>query len=305
MSNKSKHKKNDPDLESLVDPGFWLELNSELGLSVDGSAFTELDGQPSIGSLDKNWKSKLIDEGLLNLGTALDATFLNALKDGVYSIVKRKLLPIYAIVYDEYWDLLHYFETLAEPILGTDICMPSSVWIWYIDQKKGDAGFTPHRDRPQYLHDTNKLPKSVTLWTPLTDADPLNGCMYAIPAHLDKNYNDNANPKPIDMQDIRALPAKAGSVIIWNQRVLHWGGKSARHAQEPRISIAIELQRKDWPAAVEPLLKLKQKPSFNMRLKIIGRSILFYRDRYGFSEQEISVFHALENLPAADAPPDW
>ena len=145
-------------------------------------------------------------------------------------MVSRNLPPVFATVYDEFWELFHHFSVLCRPILGEEPFLPPSIWIWYLNQNQEDAGFPPHRDRPDLRPAPGELPKSMTVWAPLTDATPLNGCMYIVPAYLDEGYlkdNDTITP---ELHNVRALPAPAGSALLWNQRMLHWGGKSSQRA---------------------------------------------------------------------------
>ena len=194
---------------------------------------------------------------------------------------------------------------LCRPILGEEPFLPPSIWIWYLNQNQEDAGFPPHRDRSDLRSAPGELPKSMTVWAPLTDATPLNGCMYIVPAYLDEGYlkdNDTITP---ELHNVRALPAPAGSALLWNQRMLHWGGKSSQRATTPRISVAVEMQRRDVPSTSKPLLRTNWRPSLFMRLKIIGRSALWYGARYAYPPVAIDLFKQLSDLPAPDAPLDW
>jgi ectoine hydroxylase-related dioxygenase (phytanoyl-CoA dioxygenase family) len=127
-------------------------------------------------------------------------------------------------------------------------------------------------------------PKSLTVWIPLTNATPLNGCMYIIPANRDKTYNtSDENEWKFDYPDVRALPGQAGNVFVWNQAVLHWGSRTSRFAEEPRISVAFEFQRADVPPFNQPLLNPKHLPSFEARLKLIAKQLLQYKHMYPLS----------------------
>lgn len=54
------------------------------------------------------------------------------------------------------------------------------------------AGWGPHRDRVQPTLDEDNSPHSLTVWLPFTDATPLNGCMYVLPAHHDGRFRARA-----------------------------------------------------------------------------------------------------------------
>lgn len=55
----------------------------------------------------------------------------------------------------------------------------------YVDPSRGDAGFSPHRDRQPDSSPATFRPDGTamyaTLWLPLTDATPENSCLYVIP----------------------------------------------------------------------------------------------------------------------------
>ena len=79
---------------------------------------------------------------------------------------------------------------------------------------------------------------------------------------------------------VRALPVEPGDYLIWNQAVLHWGSRSSRLAQGPRISMALEFQRGDVAPFNGPLLPPLTRPGFEARLKLVAKQILQYRHMY-------------------------
>ena len=134
----------------------------------------------------------------------------------------------------------------------------------------------------------NNEPKSVTVWIPLSVANPINSCMYVLPANKDKYYN-KLKPSggqislPGSLADIKALPADPGDLLIWTQEVFHWGSSSLdNHDEESRISIAYEFQRNDVKPFREFLLDPNTLPTFDERLVLISMQILQYTHMYGF-----------------------
>jgi 2-polyprenyl-3-methyl-5-hydroxy-6-metoxy-1,4-benzoquinol methylase len=174
-------------------------------------------------------------------------------------------------------------------ILGDEYRQLPAFWGWYINTTNTEKGWRPHRDN---LNDTllaDGMPKCVTIWIPLSDAIPLNGCMYILPAPFDPNYGGTIQKgeknESINFQDIRALPATAGSVLCWNHAVLHWGGRSSERAPHARISLAFEFQRSDVEPYKTPLLDPSNPPNFNQRLALIGKQVLQYQHMYPLSEE--------------------
>jgi ectoine hydroxylase-related dioxygenase (phytanoyl-CoA dioxygenase family) len=125
-------------------------------------------------------------------------------------------------------------------------------------------------------------PKVITVWLPLTDATPENSCMYVVPADRDPTYGSEMDYlHQFSLADIRALPAQAGSVLGWDQAVLHWGSHSVNRAVSPRISIACEFQRGDQVPYGAPLFNPAEPPDFATRQVLIGRQILRYEHMAG------------------------
>jgi len=128
--------------------------------------------------------------------------------------------------------------------------------------------------------------KSLTIWITLTEATAENGCIYLLPTDLDKNYNTpEEDTWSFDYNDVRAQPCAAGTMMCWNQAILQWGGRSSKHAQNPRISISLEFQRADDPPFNKPLLPNDSLPPFDVRLKLIALQILQYKHLYPLSPE--------------------
>ena len=163
-------------------------------------------------------------------------------------------------------------------------------WVWNIDPGKGEAGWKPHRDKGRSSLDDDGSPKSVTVWIPLSEATPLNGCMYLVPAYLDPTYNtDEESQHEFEYSSIRALPGEPGDFFMWNQAVLHWGSKSSPRATVPRASMAVEFQRADVEAFNRPLISPLSPPPFEVRLKLIAKQVLQYQHMYQFDRAIIEL----------------
>ena len=123
------------------------------------------------------------------------------------------------------------------------------------------------------------LPKLVNVWIPLTDATTLNSCMHVLPGHLDPLYphgGSRANPvgdqnKLILLQNVRALPAKAGSILCWSTGLLHWGGRSSQRATHPRLSFAVYFQSRELPPVHSTTMNIPSPISFRNRVYLVER----------------------------------
>lgn len=267
-------------IHDLEDIDFWRRLNPQL--SISNNPFDK-----SFASYDLSEKEsarcmrQVTEEGYLQTGPMLPGPLIRKLSSGIQKVFRLGVPGPFAFVYDEYWQALGGFSQLLTPILGEGYRFIPDFWAWHV-VKHGDAsGWGPHRDHQYNRSTLNKdgSPQLITLWIPLTDATPLNACMYVLPTHLDPNYPDKINIQTVDhdqLQSIRALPAKAGSVLGWNSYAIHWGSRSSQWAEEPRISMGIYFQSKDTDPFDHLVMDLPCEVPFEFRLGVIGRALLIY-----------------------------
>jgi hypothetical protein len=201
---------------------------------------------------------------------------VSLLAQTVRDLTAAKLPPVLAFVYDEFWAPFRALAPVFKLLLG-DYAMLPDMWVWDIDPKAGDAGWTPHRDKGHVTLAPDRSPNSLTAWIPLTPATPLNSCMYVVPAMLDPTYGTPREGEwKFELGSIRALPAQPGDFLMWTQALLHWGSKSAAHTADHRISMAFEFQR----TSVAPYRPLLLHPEtiipFDMRLALIYGQIHQY-----------------------------
>lgn len=202
----------------------------------------------------------------------------------------------FAFLYDEFWILYVKLHRVIEPILGPGYFRMPDFWVWFVDPRRDGRGWRPHRDKTTGTLRPDGSPLSLTVWLPLTDATTLNGCMYMVPADRDPTYNTPDQGKwQIDYQDIRALPAQAGSIFMWNQAVLHWGSRGVTRENRPRVSAAFEFQSAEIPPFNEPLMNPLTVPGFEQRLWLVAKQILQYQHMYPL---EPAIAQAAEQLAA-------
>lgn len=283
--------------ESILDIEFWKEFQPQFSIAEKlGNYAFELTSEEK----QKN-RAKLVREGyvhLVNPGMNIPYEEITKL---FTRIVDMGLPAVFSFVYDEMWMLSSQIRNLMRAMLNGEYAMLPDIWGWHVSP--GQAGWKPHRDKTSGSLFPDKSPKSLTVWMPMNQAHPLNGCMYLLPADRDKAYGlDGSRAGQAPLPDIRALPADAGDVLLWTQHVYHWGGHSAdQHDLPPRMSVAFEFQRSDVPAFNEPLLDPMQILSFEDRLALIGKQIMQYRHMYGFHANLVAIAENIRerhNLPA-------
>ena len=141
----------------------------------------------------------------------------------------------------------------------------------------------------------------VTVWIPFTEATPLNGCMYVLPLPSDPNFPDRPDVFGAgSFQDIRALPAQAGSVLAWNQYLMPWGGAASKWADGPRISTGIYVQAGDVPLFTDKPVDFDQPLPFAKRLALIASNMLLYQTVHQFPPELVKTA-----LRAVKALPNW
>lgn len=260
-----------------TDIQFWRSLCP--ALTVEGAAPV----LPAALANSGVWLERLREEGYINDPDVIDSRGVAQLRAGIQTLVDRGIPPAFAFVYDEFWLVFRSLDPFLQQVLGPGYRVLPDCWAWYVKPSNEAAGWKPHRDRPGSTLDAQNTPNSLTVWLPLTDATPLNGCIHVVPAHWDENIHDPVAAEPKEfrlvdrkLQDIRALPAPAGSLLAWNQLVLHWGGRASARAAGPRCSIALQFQRGDLAPLATPLLDPHALLPFRSRLGLIGRLIRGY-----------------------------
>jgi phytanoyl-CoA hydroxylase len=118
------------------------------------------------------------------------------------------------------------------------------------------AGAVPWHQDKSYWPDANANPV-ITAWIPLVDATLENGCLRLIPGthtrrvieHRDDTYSGTAyrelSPEHIESRkrEIIALPMSAGSVILFNDRLIH--SSTPNNSQGVRWSVDLRYQPTD------------------------------------------------------------
>ena len=215
----------------------------------------------------------------------------------------------FCFLYDEFWLVFMRLHVLLGHVLGPEYKRLPDFWSWRVDPQKSEAGWAVHRDKSRRSIFMSGMPKTITVWLPLTDATTSNGCMYMLPADRDPTYKTGESLRDywVDVApSIRALPVPSGGVLMWNQNVWHWGSRSNPHGLEPRFSLAMEFQSNpttsspyDPSALVEGFpstddvvemynLEIDDPlwaPAFAVRVKLVAAQILGYQHISELSEE--------------------
>jgi len=280
---------------------FWLAVNPQL--TITETPFVNLEAQyvPDPVEIKKNQR-RVTTDGYFQYKPLVERELCATLAEGIRNIIQKGFHPNFCMVYDEYWRVLARLQHVLAPILGEKQTLLGDYWVWHVAPRKESVGWRPHRDfqHPRMVS-ADRRPTIVSVWIPFTDATPENGCMYILPLSLDPNVPDHLDRLECDqIQDILALPAKAGSVLGWNQYLLHWGGRCKEDARVARISCSIYFQTSEL-APVSPLIVPFDAPfPFLKRIAIIASTFLRYESNFRFPPQflKIASSFVFQHLPA-------
>lgn len=295
----------DPDMQhpgsasrprALLDKMFWSELAPELHIG-EPDAFQGIGPLGFTGPDVDALQADLMKEGYARVHDSDGRFPVVTLARTIARIDGECGLPILGFVYDECWVWFARLQPFLASVLGPGYRAIPAFWAWHVAPRDDDQGWAPHRDAGRRTLFSDGRPKSLTVWSPLTDAVPENGCIYLVPADRDPTYNtDEEETWRFDLSDVRAIPAKAGSVLAWNQAIVHWGARSSARAHQPRISLSLEFQRGDVEALDTPLLDPTSLPPFEVRLKLIAKQLLQYRHKHTLSPEAEQLVAAIIEL---------
>jgi len=286
-------------LDTLTNKSFWETEFPKLSINQSLSGKTV-----EFNSLNKE-KLDMINEQVNTEGYFQEhdgelKEIATVLSEAVITLADIGLPPVFIFVFDEAWRAFYRQHAILQRLLNEKYFVLPDFWVWHVDPLTQESGWRPHRDKDRFSLRPDGSPQSLSVWIPLTEATPLNGCIYIVPADRDSVYNtEQERYWDVDLGDVRALPAVPGDVLGWNQAILHWGAKANKRAPIPRISMAMEFQRTDIPPYNTPLMDPFSDVEFDMRLKLIGKQILQYQHMYPLTEfmAEFAKKLTSENAP--------
>jgi len=284
-------------IKNVLEIDFWREFAPNLTINEKACDhkldFTQNQKEALVKSLIKKGYVHLQQPQLT--APYSDMTML------VQKLIDIKLPPVFSFIYDEFWNIRNQLQEILRTFFdGQDYAQLPDFWAWHV--APGQSGWEPHRDKSAIntLFRDNK-PKSLTVWLPLSVANPINGCMYIIPADHDHGYGLSAPASKmlssqVNLSDIRALPCEAGDALFWTSMAYHWGSRSADdHDFPPRMSISFEFQRLDVSYYNQPLLGMDTLLTFQQRLALIAKQIKQYSRMAKMGVHTISMAREIAN----------
>lgn len=272
-------------IEAIGSPTYWRAICPSLSVGRD-PPFLDIEETPLSKEQRTTILAQLKHDGYFKSDPVLRPSLLERLRAGLVVLRENGLPPVFAYIFDEFWEIARApsLQAVVTEALGAGCRQSPRVWAFHLSTENGAAGWPPHVDGGHLAHTTDRL----TLWLPLTDATLENGCMNVVPKHLlpptlpDDFANDARSLSPqiwkTMLQGARPLPAKAGSLLVWDFQVVHWSG-FCHGAAAPRMSLAVEVLGPEV-AATEgelPLFDLNTLPPFRERLRAIAKGVLSYQ----------------------------
>ncbi|AFY81563.1 phytanoyl-CoA dioxygenase family protein [Oscillatoria acuminata] len=268
-------------LPQAEDIRYWQNLNPNSRISNQPFEGPTSPPQVSPPQLEE-FVSQLREDGYFQTEPLIPPATLAEMRTCIETVKQAGFPAMFALVYDIFYQVMGHFEAIVAEMLGPGYKIVPNYWIYYIDPEDSGKGFEPHRDAEyENTIDSTGMPTVLTLWIAITDANPLNSCMYILPANRDPQYrqaitNLKTEATEFKLEDIRALPTAAGTLSCWDQYVFHWGSRSSKRAKFPRLSLALYCQRGDIPPVEDILIDIPSTLDFKTRLGIICRGLYRY-----------------------------
>lgn len=260
-------------IETLLQPEFWRSLCPFLSINdidlhglnqgrsnaLEGSLLYKTHSSGKIESLGH----ALNDRGFFRFPEeemSLPIGISEKLAWGVRRLVAHGYAPTYLLMYDEAWIVGDLVKSILEKASGN---APVGDWYVFLVDPLAPGGYRPgppHRDRPTAdstsFRPLTGAPMYCSCWLALTDATPENSCLYLIPKADDKGYHAEGDAivtkasqfsEPLLWQKIVAQPLKAGGMLTFSHRLLHWGSNLPPHDTSINTSITTRVQLTSLP----------------------------------------------------------
>jgi hypothetical protein len=269
----------------IGDAAFWRSLAPQLtiGGSRVGLTARELESDESA-----RVKERLRTDGYFQIDRVFEPSEMTRIEAGLLALTRSGWPALFVFLFDEPWLAYARLDGVLRDLLGLGYRALAACWAWCLERSDDDSGWTPHRDRNFRTVQESGDPDIITIWVAVTEATPDNGCIYVVPATRDPNYSgDLVQCNARTLQDVRALPARAGSILGWNHQLLHWGGHASVEALQPRMSLSAEFQRGEV-ALLDAALQ-DAVPSFADRLALVGKQLIRYQHMQPPSAQLLDI----------------
>ena len=238
------------------DPAFWTRLNPHLTVSASPFAADRSDVPALTPNVVDRALTQFDASGFLATPAVVPESRMAPMRQAMDTLAAHGIPTGFAAVYDQYYQCFQGLDGLFTPLLGAGYrWVAHGFWAFRVpprDQAVSalTGAAAQHRDSmgPDPRVIAGQRPGIVTVWLALTDVTAADSCIYVVPKYADKAFATATREVTWDqfeMQDIRAVPVPAGSVVAWSTHLVHWGSRSTPEATHPRMAITMYLQRAD------------------------------------------------------------
>lgn len=257
---------------------YWQQLCPQLAISeTTPLGKTGSHQQPELDP--QKWstcKTTIAQDGYFAYDAWFSSEKIDRMAECFLQLERNGIHPVFAFVFDDFWQLLIDLKPLFSDLLGEYDSLPA-VWSWFV-RPETQTAFPPHRDqvREVFIEDQDHL-DYLTIWIPLTDLNHLTSSICVLPASLDPDYEDcTKNIRVENLQDVRSLQGQRGSVFCWTTQLAHWGTKQSEHGP-PRMSVGYYVKRSSAESMDDgPPINFNRPLPLRQRLAIIGQQIIDY-----------------------------
>lgn len=283
-----------PDLDALLSRDGWAaiaggdEIAPEVPATTARHAFTsdELAG----------FRRSMREQAYFITGEVVTPAMRARLLGLIDAVRAHGLSETWATVFDAFWQTYRHIGLAMEACLGPDYRYVTGSYVFIVENKDGEAGWGKHRDlRFRRSLGADGLPEIMSSWVALTDATPLNSCLYCLPASRDPNYPANLAELAVPrVEDIECMAVRAGQVIGLNHALLHWGSRASARGAGRRVSFVIDTQRADVACFHHALIDPRQPLSFAQRAAYVAHVVLWLcGNNVAFSRTDIALARRL------------
>lgn len=91
-------------------------------------------------------KARIVDEGYFELPPVGWGLPVDAMARVVRTLREQGIPVVFSFAYDEFWLIFYRLHAIIQKNLGEYLKLPD-FWVWHVDPKKDESGWSPHRDR--------------------------------------------------------------------------------------------------------------------------------------------------------------
>lgn len=283
----------------LRDAAFWRSLCPSLTIGWPAADPDPLRPGEDLRAVHEQFRSS----GYFELKGVFPVQATEMLREAVETLVAAGFPPVCVFLYDQPWHLLHAASAKLALAFGGPFLVLSNFWAWLVPNDGRTAGFGVHRDFYDPFIGPSGASLTANLWIALSEAQPPGSCLYFLPAEHDPNYPGDLRRTEVDrLQDLVAVPARAGDVVGVGANVLHWGSRGSSRAAGARISLALQIQSPVLPPLGSAAWMTWHVPAFRDRLSLVAEQIGLFEHHYRSVGGLRSLARALADTPSG---PPW